>query len=66
MVFSHDQVMDLSTVFVENYVIRLANLSEIAACARCTKNDHSVRHPGRHGGSEIGSLERLKRLKSEF
>jgi len=48
--------MDLSTVFVENYVIRLANLSEIAACARCTKNDHSVRHPGRHGGSEIGSL----------
>jgi len=58
--------MDLSTVFVENYVIRLANLSEIAVCTQCTKNDHSVCHPGRHGGIEIGSLERLKRLKFEF
>ena len=62
LVFSHDKAIDLSTDFVENYVIRLANLSEIAACAQCTKNDHSVRH----GGNEIGSLERLKRLKSEF
>ena len=62
LVSSHDKAIDLSTVFVENYVIRLANLSEIAACARCTKNDHSVRH----GGNKIGSLECLKRLKSEF